>query len=46
MLDHGFDKVEVCDGYVVANDEFVYPFAWLENDYIFYRKICKIEGGV
>lgn len=47
MLDHGFNKVVVASDYadgnwVLADDKYYYPFCWLENDYIFYKKICKI----
>lgn len=42
MLSHGFNKVAVYDSYVIADDN-VYPFTWLENDYIFYNKICEVR---
>lgn len=45
MLSHGYNKVTVDNeaGGVIADGAF-YPFTWLENNYIFYNKICR-KGG-
>ena len=42
MLKCGFKKVEQFDDYIVADNRYYYPYTWLENDYIFYKRICNI----
>jgi hypothetical protein len=42
MLKCGFKKVEQFDNYIIANDRYCYSYSWLENDYIFYKKICNV----
>lgn len=42
MLGHGFNKVDIVDNGIVADGKYFYPFSWVENDYIFYSKICRL----
>lgn len=42
MLKRGFKKVEQFDNYIIADNRYYYPYNWLENDYIFYKRICNI----
>lgn len=44
MMDYGFTNIERFDDYIIANGKYYYPLAWLENDYIFFNKICRIDG--
>jgi hypothetical protein len=43
MLKHGFKRIEQFDDYVIADNKYYYPICWILNDYIFYKKICRLE---
>ena len=48
LLNHafgeGFNKIEMYDDYIVADGKYCYPYAWIENDYILYKRLCRIDN--
>lgn len=41
-----FKKVEqpANSDYIICDDRFCYPNEWILNDYIFFKKLCNLEG--